>query len=131
MVGPHSNSRLQFDRYNFGDESLVVVGQEPANYVENGVIEATDVHDVSSFTSLNRLVRLQIDADQLRIRIFTRQLALVGNERFPSSHHTGRSVPARSDPALVIANENNAGELAIRMLLVGSNRWQRTMNCEL
>ena len=29
VVGPQSNSRLQFDRFDFGDESLVVVGQEP------------------------------------------------------------------------------------------------------
>ena len=113
--------RLQFDRFNFSDESLVVVGQKTTNHVEHGVTEATDVQDVSSFASLDRLVRLQIYADQLRIRIVTRHFALVGNERFPSRHHTGRSVPTRSDPALVIANKNNAGELAIRMLLVGSN----------
>jgi len=120
----------QFDRFNFGDESLVVVRKEPADHVEHGVTEAADVHDVSSLTSLNRLVRLQIDADQLRIRFLTCQLALVGNERFPSRHHSGRAVPARSDPALVIANENNAGELAIRMLLVGSYQRQRTTKFE-
>jgi len=42
-------------------------------------------------------------------------------------HHTGRSVPARSDAALVVANENNARELALRMLLVGSYQRQRTI----
>jgi len=36
-------------------------------------------------------------------------------------------VSARPDPALVIANENNAGELALSMLLVGSYRRQRTI----
>ena len=48
------------------------------------------------------------------------QSSLVGIESLPSRHHTGRSVPTCSDPALVIANENNAGELALRMLLVGA-----------
>jgi hypothetical protein len=62
-VGPESNSRLQFDRFNFSDESLVVVGEERTDHVEHGVTEATDVHDVSSLASLNRLVRLQIDVD--------------------------------------------------------------------
>ena len=62
-VGPESNSRLQFDRFHFGDESLVVIRQERTDHVEYGVTEATDVHDVSSLTSLNRLVRLQIDAN--------------------------------------------------------------------
>ncbi len=32
-----------------------------------------------------------------------------------------------SDPALVIANEDDAGELALRMLLVGSYQRQRTI----
>jgi hypothetical protein len=62
-VGPQSDSRLQFDRFDFGDESLVVVGQERTDHVEHGVTEATDVHDIRSFASLNRLVRLQIDVD--------------------------------------------------------------------
>ena len=62
-VGPESNTRLQFDRFNFSDESLVIVRKERTNHVEHGVTEATDVHDVSSLTSLNRLVRLQIDAN--------------------------------------------------------------------
>jgi hypothetical protein len=48
---------LQFDRFNFSDESLVVLGEERTDHVEHGVTEATDVHDVSSFASLNRLVR--------------------------------------------------------------------------
>ena len=54
---------IQFDRFNFSDESLIVVCEKRTDHVEYGVTEATDVHDVSSFTSLNRLVRLQIDAD--------------------------------------------------------------------
>ncbi len=62
-IGPESNSRLQFDRFDFSDESLVVVRQERTDHVEHGVTEATDVHDVSSLASLNRLVRLQIDVD--------------------------------------------------------------------
>ena len=37
------------------------------------------------------LVRLEIDADQFRIRIHTCQLALVCNERFPSRRHLGSS----------------------------------------
>ena len=53
---------LLLDRFDFDDESLIVVGQEPADYVEHGVTD----HDVSSFASLDRLVWLQIDADQLR-----------------------------------------------------------------
>ena len=65
-IGPESNPRLQFDRFNFRDESLVVVGEERTDHVEHGVTEATDIHNVSSLTSLNRLVRLQIDVDQLR-----------------------------------------------------------------
>ncbi len=36
-------------------------------------------------------------------------------------------MPSCSDPALVIANENNAGELALRMLVVGSYQRQRTI----
>ena len=62
-VGPESNPRLQFDRFHFSDESLVVVGEKRTDHVEYGVTEATDVHNVSSFASLNRLVRLQIDAN--------------------------------------------------------------------
>ena len=88
-VGPESNSRLQFDRFNISDESLVVVGEERTDHVEHGVTEATNVHDVSSLTSLNRLVRLQIDANKRWVGFLTRQLALVGNEGFPSRHHTG------------------------------------------
>ena len=59
---------LQFDRFNFGDEALVVVSEERADDVEHGVTEATDVHDVSSLASLDRLVRLEVDADQLWVR---------------------------------------------------------------
>jgi hypothetical protein len=55
-VGPESNARLQFDRFDFSDESLVVVGEERTDTSEHGVTEATDVHDVSSLTSLNRAV---------------------------------------------------------------------------
>ena len=73
-TGPESNSRLQFDRFDFSDESLVVVSEERTDHVEHGVTEATDVHNVSSFTSLNRLVRLQIDANQLWIGYLTRML---------------------------------------------------------
>jgi hypothetical protein len=62
-IGPESKPLLQFDRFDFSDESLVVVRQERTDHVEHGVTEATDVHDVSSFASLNRLVRLQIDVD--------------------------------------------------------------------
>ena len=62
-VGPESNSRLQFDRFNFSDESLVVVGEERTDHVEHGVTEATNVHNVSSLASLNRLIRLQIDVN--------------------------------------------------------------------
>ena len=62
-IGPEPKSRLQFDRFDFIDESLLVVGEERTDHIEHGVTEATDVHDVSSFASLNRLVRLQIDAE--------------------------------------------------------------------
>ncbi len=62
-VGTLPNTRLQFDRFNFSDESLVVVGKERTDHIEHGVTEATDVHDVGSLTSLNRLVRLQIDVN--------------------------------------------------------------------
>jgi|GEM_PF-4073271 len=34
-VGPESNLRLQFDRFNFSDESLVVIGKERTDYVEH------------------------------------------------------------------------------------------------
>jgi len=62
-----SNLRYQFDRFNFSDESLVVVGEERTDHVEHVVTEATVIENVSSFTSLNGLVRLQIDADWLRV----------------------------------------------------------------
>ena len=62
-VGLESNPRLQFDRFNFSDESLVVVGEERTDHVEYCVTEATDVDDVSSLSSLFCLVRLQIDAN--------------------------------------------------------------------
>jgi hypothetical protein len=70
-IGFHRLNRARFycsqvDRFHFSDESLVVIGEERTNHVEHGVTEATDFHDVSSFTSLNRLVRLQIDVYQLR-----------------------------------------------------------------
>lgn len=50
---------LQFDRFDFSNESLVVVVR--TDQVEHGETEATDVHDVSSLTSLNSLVRLQMN----------------------------------------------------------------------
>jgi hypothetical protein len=59
---------LQFDRFDFSDESLVVVDLERTDHVECGVTEAADVRYIRSLTSLNRLVRLQIDVDQLRRR---------------------------------------------------------------
>jgi hypothetical protein len=48
-VGPESNASLQFDRFNFSDESLAVVSEERAVHVEHGVTEATNVYDVSLF----------------------------------------------------------------------------------
>ena len=78
LTGKMPIPQLQFDRFHFSDESLVIVRKERTNHVEHGVTEATDVHDVSSLTSLNRLVRLQIDIDQLRVSFLTRQLSLVG-----------------------------------------------------
>lgn len=54
-------TRLQFDRFNLSDESLVVVGKERTDHVEHGITEATDIHDVSALTSLNGLVRLQMN----------------------------------------------------------------------
>jgi hypothetical protein len=54
---------LQFNRLDVNDESMVVVGEERSDHVAHGVTEASDVHGVSSFTSLNRLVRIQIDVD--------------------------------------------------------------------
>lgn len=62
-IGPESNPLLEFDRFDISDESLVVVGQERTDHVEHGVTEATDIENVRSLTSLNRLVRLQIDVD--------------------------------------------------------------------
>lgn len=50
------------------------------------------------------------------------QLALIGNEGFPNRHRTGRTEPSYSDPALVIAKQNNAGELALGILLVGNTK---------
>jgi hypothetical protein len=35
--------KLQLDRFDFSDESLVVVGEERTDHVEHGVTEATDV----------------------------------------------------------------------------------------
>ena len=48
-------------------------------------------------------------------------LVVVGEER------TDRTVPSYADPALVIAKENDAGELSLRMLLVGSYQRHRTI----
>jgi hypothetical protein len=62
---------LQFDRFDFSDESLVVVCEERTDHIAHGVTEATDVHDVSSLASMIRLVRLQIDIDQLWIGFLT------------------------------------------------------------
>ena len=56
-VGPQPNPLLQFDPFDFGDEALVVVGKERTDHVEHCVTEATDIENVSSVTSLNRLVR--------------------------------------------------------------------------
>jgi hypothetical protein len=55
------------------------------------------------------------------------QLRLLGNEGFSSRHDTSRTVSSCSDPALVIANKNDACELALRMLLVGSYQRKRTI----
>jgi hypothetical protein len=51
-IGPESKSRLQFDRFNFSDESLVAVGEERTDHVEHGVTEATDDQNVSGRTKL-------------------------------------------------------------------------------
>ena len=75
----HHEPLLQFDRFDFGDEPLAVVSEERTDHVEHGVTEATDIENVSSLACLNRLVWLQIDADQLRIRFLACQLALVGS----------------------------------------------------
>ena len=72
---PRSYPRLQFHRFHFSDELLVVVGEERTDHVEHGITQATDVHNVSSLTSLNRLVRRQIDANQLWVGFLTCQLA--------------------------------------------------------
>lgn len=80
---------LQFDRFDFGDEALFVVSQEPTDDVEHGVTEATDVHDVSSLASLRCLIRLDVDANKLWVRVAAGQLALVGYEGFPGRQHTG------------------------------------------
>jgi hypothetical protein len=81
-VGPASNVGLQVHRFNFSDESLVVVGEERTDHIEYGVTEATDVDDVSSLTSLNRLVRLRIDVDSLRASFLSCLFASVGNDGF-------------------------------------------------
>ena len=57
-VGPEPNTLLQFDRFDFSNEALVVVGEERTDDVEHAVTETADVHDVSSLTSLDRLVGL-------------------------------------------------------------------------
>ena len=54
--GNRTHSRLQFDRFNFGDESLVVVGEERTDHVEHGVTEATNVHNVSSRSKVSGTV---------------------------------------------------------------------------
>lgn len=48
----------QFDRFNFSDESLVVVGKERTNLIEHGITESTAFQNVTSFATLDRLVRL-------------------------------------------------------------------------
>ncbi len=65
-VGPLPNSRLQFNRLNFSNESLAVVGKERTDHVEHGLTEANDIENVRSLAILNYLVRLQIDVEQLR-----------------------------------------------------------------
>ena len=111
---------LQFDRFNFGDEALVAVSEERADDVEHGVTETTDVHDVSSLTCLDRLVRLEVDADQLRSRRATSQLAADGRRRFPklSSHRSIRDGPR--NPTLVVADQYNSRKLAFTVQHIGS-----------
>jgi hypothetical protein len=50
--------QLSFDRFNFSNESLAVVGEECTDRVEHGVTEAIDVQEGSLLASLNRLVGL-------------------------------------------------------------------------
>lgn len=44
-MGPESNEGLKFDRFNFSDKSLVIVGEKRTDHCEPGVTVATDVHN--------------------------------------------------------------------------------------
>ena len=57
--------RLQRHRFDLGDEAISVILQECVDHLEHGITEAADVQDVAAFRGLDRLRRLQVDADQL------------------------------------------------------------------
>ena len=65
-----------------------------AEQLEDDVREATDIQDRRIVVRLRRAVRLQIDADQLRVRV-----ALL--EALPLAHRR-RATAARVDPRLVV-----------------------------
>jgi hypothetical protein len=61
MFVPIEIQCLQFDRFDFRKKSLVVIGEGGTDHIKHDVTDAADVHNVSSLTYLNCLVRLQIE----------------------------------------------------------------------
>ena len=87
-MGAEVSPRLQRHGFDLSDESLIVIFQKRADRIEHGVTEATDIHNVGAFIGLNGLVRLQVDADELGLNLFSREPALTSNEILPSRHDT-------------------------------------------
>lgn len=106
-TGPETESRLQFDRYSFSDESRVVVGEERTDHVEHGVTEATDVHNASSLTNLNPR------CTKTSLRDFCRKFWIVCK------------LPARSDAQRQTEFTNGS---TIARIATDALRWQRTID---
>ena len=85
--------------------------------MEHRVTEAADVQDVVTLRSLRRTVRLDVDADQLRIG--DAESLLVLDELLPLGHHARRTVPTSTNPALVVAHQHAGRKLSLAKLRVG------------
>src|SRR5262249_51458155 len=125
-TGPASRGKparrwSQLDRLDFLDEGPGVAVEEAGDRLEDGVAEAADVEHVGLVRRLRRGARLDVDADELRVAT---QAGLTAGELTPLGQHAGRLAAALADPALVVADQHDAGELVVLQPRVGAGQRQ-------
>jgi len=94
VVGPESNSRLPFNRFNFDDESLVVIRKEPDR-------------------------KFEVKSRKFEVDFTLRNSNFI---LLSSRHHTSPALTASSNPTLEIANKYYTRKLVIRLIQVGGGQ---------